>query len=361
MNKKLEKFNGIYLYRVLFTLMIMVYHFDTHFFIRANFVKGGVFGWYIAVEFFFVVSGFLLAKKVLGDGKEPTSFKEYLGSRLTAIYPAYLIAFVFTFLIKALLTDWIQGPLDGLVKILSSLPEAFMLQGFAFGNTPLINLTAWYISVLMISSLVLFALLKWAKKIFLMVLAPVMIAGGLIYLYLSTGNLDAITMVGGFKNNTALVRGIAEMCLGVYAYLLHRKVLTIKLTDRTVLAAKLIGATLFGSVAVLSIRYGLMKLDFLYLCFIWVGVIIAFIPWKEGACPGVKKVLFSLSNVSLNVYLLHNAFREWIFPKIFTKEAMYALPVKIMIMLLYITVVFAVGYLLEIPCKNIKNRMKSRN
>ena len=72
--------------------MIMIYHFDTHFFVRSIVCEGGVFGWYIAVDFFFMVSGFLLYQKAEKDGNTLNAFGYTLG-RVKKIYPAYLLAF----------------------------------------------------------------------------------------------------------------------------------------------------------------------------------------------------------------------------------------------------------------------------
>ena len=58
----MEKTNSIKLWRIVFTYMILIYHFDNAFPFSVEMELAA--GWYIAVEFFFIVSGYLLYRTV---------------------------------------------------------------------------------------------------------------------------------------------------------------------------------------------------------------------------------------------------------------------------------------------------------
>ena len=58
----MDKNNSIPFWRIIFTYMIVMFHFDTTFpWMRE---LGLVTGWYLAVEFFFLVSGYLIYAKM---------------------------------------------------------------------------------------------------------------------------------------------------------------------------------------------------------------------------------------------------------------------------------------------------------
>lgn len=61
--------NSIYIWRIVFTVLIMVMHFNNVYskIYENPHITGG---WYIAVEFFFIVSGYLLMVRAEANGKE---------------------------------------------------------------------------------------------------------------------------------------------------------------------------------------------------------------------------------------------------------------------------------------------------
>lgn len=74
-----------------FTLMIAVYHLWTHYRMPG---RGG----YIAVEFFFVLSGYLLAMKADLSGEQ--TVMQYTWSRIKKFYPHYLFSFLVLFFLE---------------------------------------------------------------------------------------------------------------------------------------------------------------------------------------------------------------------------------------------------------------------
>lgn len=120
--------------RMVFTFIVCIHHLEV-----VSFLKHG----YLAVEFFFVLSGFLLYQSLENRRMSPT---EYLTSRLKKFYPEYffaMIVYIFYLVITAGCCDY------QLLKniFLSSISEVFLLQNMGIwggGN----NYPLWYLSIL---------------------------------------------------------------------------------------------------------------------------------------------------------------------------------------------------------------------
>jgi exopolysaccharide production protein ExoZ len=85
------------------------------------------------VDFFFVISGFIITYKHFDKLGEPQELGKYLWSRLTRIYPVYILISIPSFL---------QGMLSHQLKLLSLLGAAVLLWPFPF----LANPVAWSLS-----------------------------------------------------------------------------------------------------------------------------------------------------------------------------------------------------------------------
>ncbi len=347
--------NAIYLWRIIYTFMIMVYHFDTHFFVRSIACKGGVFGWYIAVDFFFIVSGFLLFKKA-EKSKGTLSALGYTIERIKKIYPPYILAFIVTFIVIMAVSDTAleYWKADGIVN---AFLEASLLQGVFICKGPFVNYTAWYISVLIIAGFFIYMILSKYKKVFLFILAPVNILLGFLYLYKFYGSLDVTIATEGWTILTpAMIRGLAGMSLGVYAAILSKKLQEF-LNDKKAFVRVLIKALGIGIltfVPIASLRYGETPYDFLYVIFLFLGVTIAFVPFKNEPKPGFKKFIVYSSGLTLNMYLIHNVFREWIFTSIYPKTELLSDKDKIFIMILYFASVIVASVCMDLLLKGIK-------
>ncbi len=198
----MTKYNSIEALRFFFMLMICYWHYHR----GEIFVHG-----YIAVEFFFILSGFLLFKSaskenVLSDiDYTRKKFLRFLPDNLIAICCAYF------FYIALPAIGGGNSNFDDWIRI---IPETLMLQniGFYLGglNTPM-----WYVSVLLWGGAILYALLRYNKQLFTKVLAPIIVITGYTYLF----NINPDGSIESFTNNGILcppmVRGISDMSLGI--------------------------------------------------------------------------------------------------------------------------------------------------
>lgn len=178
---------------------------------------------YVAVEFFFVVSGFFMAKSVFGEirpfqldmiADEAASF---LIRKIKTVFVPYCVGFAACFVIVCLngLKRGIVG--KGLVFDFLMLDEV----GLADGS---IVAPGWYLSVLFTTAFVLYPFMRWNKRFFCGWIAPVLSVFALGALCRRFGGVCNAygTPFGLFS--AAWVRGFGEVCLGIFAFSASEKI-----------------------------------------------------------------------------------------------------------------------------------------
>lgn len=218
-----SKVMSIEFWRFAFTVLVCLFHLEIYFG-RQVFMPSGS----SAVEFFFILAGFTMAMSAARSYKgriAPVSTQEahakavdFVKNKLKAIYPI---------LIVAILLYLITGPampgtkISKLEMLQNTEWEWLMLVGTPFGNqagvAPIVPL--WFLTALIIVGyLYTFAIYK--KYDFIKFAAPAV--GVLFYIYFAMNAekiLDFFLPMGFF--NAAMVRGIAEMSLGMSMYFLY--------------------------------------------------------------------------------------------------------------------------------------------
>lgn len=272
--------NDIYLWRVIFTILIVLHH--TSFF-GANI--GMTFGWYLGVEFFFIVSGFLLAEK---ERKVECSAYRYIERRINTIYPYYFIAFVACVLFIDRGKDFAYR-MDVLVS--QRLPEMLMIHQMGFQNSTWVNSPDWYISVLLIVSFFAFALLKYNRKLFISIFLPL----ATIYCLSKCFNASA-----GLRSGGALYRGISEINIGIALnYICYETDFTLKRCVK-----KFIEIFSFGAILLTTIKYPNSRWDYIALFLIAVLVYLGFT--TESVINYSKnKIVKYINKLCLPVFLNH--------------------------------------------------------
>lgn len=202
-----------------FTMMVAVFHFWDNYNQPA---RGG----FIAVEFFFIVSGFFLMKQHAEQIKRITPMR-FMLVRVKKYYPHYIFSFLMLFLVSNVNNVTFHGRnvLDLMSRLINQLPEIFIMHGTIISDeqTILYNSATWYLSTLLIMGYILWALLNEHESEFLTA-APVIILW--IYSYmlytLGTTNNWRTHVFGVF--NYATLRAAAGMLLGVLVYFVREKV-----------------------------------------------------------------------------------------------------------------------------------------
>lgn len=224
----MTKKNGkIELMRFLFSIGVVLFHVNTGFWeekmvIRENmtfFLHG-----YIAVEFFFVVSGFLMARSVSGqvqrEGLNPDCRSGSLGDdtlrflwrKVKGFLPYHLI-----FSAMALVVYLLWRPANLLQSLILKLPGLFFLQRTGLPGAESIVVVEWYLSSMLLAMAILYPLCKRYGRTFSRLAAP--LCGFLILGYLgqTVGGLSGTSTWNVFTYNCNL-RAVSELCLGIACY-----------------------------------------------------------------------------------------------------------------------------------------------
>lgn len=117
-------------------------------------------GGYIAVDFFFIVSGFYLRKYFLTkDGSEKNSTFFYMKKRYIRLMKDYIPAFIVAMIINILVFDF-----DVLKNAFLYLKEGLMIEVGCMNSGLRINPPDWYCGYLLISSCLVYIILKIVRK-----------------------------------------------------------------------------------------------------------------------------------------------------------------------------------------------------
>ena len=209
-----EKQNGLVGIRVIATLGIAVFHFELSY----PFIEGKqIFGTsYLFVEMFFIMSGFLFAKGMISGRHANEKFSEVVEGRIIRLYPAYLFALLILPVVYCLAWyggDYYQWLIDGNLK--SFAVEVVMLQSIGLSSFKYINGPAWYVSALLLSTIVAFFFIKYVKKGHLFLFLSLVIYA-VIWIFESP-SMSSSAFIFSFVP-VPLLRGIAGVFLGVSCY-----------------------------------------------------------------------------------------------------------------------------------------------
>ena len=331
-------------YKVVFTFIIALYHLLNAY--------GRNTSWYIAVEFFFYVSGYLIANSyenhLKGTEKRRMDALAYTIKRWMTFFPFTFASFVIAFVIKGIYNKYTL--FEYAKCFLSHLPELMLIHacGLGHGSDYYMNSVTWYISVLLLLGYVIWYLLDHKKDAFIKFISPILVVLIYSYLYRTYGYLGEHYETIGFLFNSALLRGFAGLSVGVIAFYLKKRI--------KVNASKWFGYlpdVCFLSVIVLAAFCNATPWDFLFAFLLAVGVFFSF--YNGNQCIAVKlydnKAVKYLSGISLSIYLNHKIFRSiW----------KYLFPTESMIMYVaYLLFIIIFSTMIKIVVTHITNKLRT--
>ncbi len=242
MTIKKQRNNLVELARFLFSLLVVGYH------VQMTWARGGVqffAGGALAVEFFFLISGFFFARSVekiaardrVQIGKETIGF---IWGKLKGILPIHVVAILLMILVIVITKGGEAGNL-----IFQGIPSIFLVQTAAVWNDSYqqaLVVPEWYLSAMLLTMLILFPLsLVFKKKtkgatcvVFLLLLMIPIILGGVM---LTKGAFP--------KNLEQNMRAWGEMCVGMLACYLSSRLQKTNLSDRVIKALPVLETILY--------------------------------------------------------------------------------------------------------------------
>lgn len=306
--------NGeIELLRFVFAIIILLFHYNAT---RSNKVFLGVHG-NIGVEFFFLVSGFLMAK-TFSDRVADTNVNlaniawAEVFKRIKKIFPYHILAMVL-YIIHDFYYYW-DAP-GTLAKLLVRfIPDMFFLH--CFGFLPLSRMgDEWYLSIYLIAVLILVPVILKYRDFFSKVIAPIIAFFMIGYIYTCGSKLSGVEIwCGPFLKSS--LRGFAEIMLGIFCYEMSQyirntaKINKWTIPPRFVKAVEIVSFTLviiYSNLKLISDEYEIFALLFLM-----VGITFTFAEVLPIRFLYTSRLVHFLGQLSLPLYLVHSPIIKWV-------------------------------------------------
>ncbi|WP_044936319.1 acyltransferase family protein [Pseudobutyrivibrio sp. LB2011] len=222
--------------RFIFALGILFFHIHKRFAVDGNISIGikGIYFFnhgYIGVEFFFLVSGYLLAasafaKRSVSTELIGTETAQMMWKKIKNVFPYHLFAIILTIIVNAyFLENTVKGRIS---YVVDSWASVFFLQVFGFDST-WVNKLTWYLDVWLMVTFIFWYFLRRHYEAFVKIVCPLLalfVLGYMAHEYNSLAGIDGWT--GHFYK--CFLRGMSEMALGCSAYSLTRQLNKIEFT-----------------------------------------------------------------------------------------------------------------------------------
>ncbi len=315
---KTYKKNGkIELLRFIFCIAIILFHCSRTFGFHHLDVGGlhipvlrrGYYG----VEFFFITSGFLMARSIhkrrkdlklglvksveLGRTTVRYMLKKYIG-----IFSYHVFPFIALMALKVVVKDVYDGGAKDVAQyIFNAVPEFFFLQKFGFTNTN-VDVIEWYISAMFIAMLLLYPIISKFYYMYTRAVGPLVslwILGVLQHNYDTFADQNRWLGFG----YACVFRAIAEISLGASAFelcrtLSHRYFSRKSRVIFTIIEAAGFGLTIFYSLSSYTTKYETHVLIFMTL-----SIVFAFSGQTMGRDVFQNGVVMWLGKISMPMYL----------------------------------------------------------
>lgn len=288
--------------KFIFALIIVFYH-------TAGFItpKSLCVSGYIGVEFFFIVSGYLLANKA--DREKNVDIYEantvMIKQKIIHIFPYFFTASVLGNLIYIISNNFVVTSISD--HMLYTITEFLGLQMFGFVGF-IATGVSWYISVLLIISFLVYPILCKNRLKYTKYIAPLISCFILGYLACTSGNLSNPGEWLGFTFK-GMLRGLADISIGCISYELKNQLDKTENYDRNILAS----VEVFG--VVVPILFGIFHKrvdshDFFIIPLLAISISIIFSNKSFLSKVFKAKVFNSLGIFSLSIYLNHYYVKE---------------------------------------------------
>ncbi len=295
--------------RFIFALAILFFHIHKRFagddlielgHTGLNFFARG----YIGVEFFFIVSGYLLASAAYAKREQSTEFigtetALVMKKKFWNIFPYHLFAIILTIIVNAYYLE--KTTSDRLQYVVDSWASIFFLQVFGFDSN-WVNKLTWYVDVWLMVTFIFYPLLRRHYEVFVKIICPLL---ALFILGYMNHEFDGIAGIDGWTGMfyKCFLRGLSEMALGCCTCSLTRQFSKYKFTK----TGKVLLALLELGCYITAFYFACTKMDVDYsypvIFVLWLGVILSFLdvnPWGDFFD---KPIFYGLGRASLMIYL----------------------------------------------------------
>ncbi len=308
MGVKKMKNGKIEILRFAFSVVIMFFHIGVSVLGRTftfedkyTFFNSGYFG----VEFFFVLSGFLMASFIYKQQYEPHNLGRetcaFVSKKILKILPLHLIAFCLAFIVICQANQYNFE--EASYRFLDGLPNLLLIMRSGLPGEDVLT-PEWYLCQMFLAMMLLYPLCRKYYKTFSKVVAPLVAVFVIGYLIQTTGSLlDSTYWLGSVSKSFA--RAVAELCAGVFVFEVCRyiKNLNFKKFDKLFLSVVEVVCWL----AVFAFTFVIIDDAYAghFLILLCIALCLSFSGVTYGAGCFNNKISSFLGSLSLPMYLLH--------------------------------------------------------
>lgn len=311
--KKTHRNGKIEFMRFVFCISIMLHHIGLTLASQAQ-ESGGDIKFFtngaLGVEFFFVVSGYLMANSAfktqnngLALGKDTGRF---MGRKLWGVFPWFFVTYMASFIGLVIIERY--GVRSAADTFINALPNLFLIQKSGVFVKDIMGVS-WYIGDMLLAMLIIYPFLKKRYDVVSRIAAPVISLLLVGYLCKVDGKLTDIKAWMGFTNKT-LLRAIAEILLGVFIFELirHFKEFNFKKVHRVILTFVEIAS--YAAVLLFSASHINKRYEPYFLVCIAVAVGLSFSDVTYFSKIFNNKFVYFLGKASLPLYLCQSLMRR---------------------------------------------------
>lgn len=307
--------------RFVFCMCVLFFHINAKLFDKGLNI-GSHFNFFlegnIAVEFFFIVSGFLMAKSALkkDDNSAPlgSATITFMKKKVLAVAGIHIVAFPLTY-VTYCIAKGLSLKASALVFV-QALPTFFFLNKTGIPVKEILGVE-WYISCMLTVMLFMYPLCKKYQKTFTNIIAPLTATFVLGYLTYKYGHITGTTVHNGLVYK-CMLRALGEIALGAAAFSISNKLSGYKFGRFEKLLLTGIEALCYLFAVGFMCSTLNVSFEIYVVIALFVGVTITFSNITYGEKLFSNKFVFFLGKLSLPVYLMQNFARNCI--KIFLPD-----------------------------------------
>lgn len=285
--------NSHYLWRVFFTLMVAFGH--------SGWIRLDNTSTYIGVDYFFIISGFFLAKSVMTRKYETTP--GFTVRRIIKFWPHVIFSFLVYFVFLRHMDTLPEMIMHFLMHLSEILPGLYFVQDVGFMGEYAYNFSTWYLSMLLIVGGGIHYFYRKHRDA-LLPIAPIVIAICFTYMMQNCSSFNNGDCIGVFLS-VYYIRSLAEILCGVILYEVVLRILRLSFSKWEYVIFRFLEGLCATLIIWLMFCHGNSKYDFAIVMLLIILCMLGFMYPQRNSVTAVNKIIRYFSDLMYPVYLNH--------------------------------------------------------